>query len=147
MTDSKHSPTPWTAEGGNIVAVDDSGVCAVSNPLNKSRLGSTPDIETALANAALIVEAVNSHARLLAEREELLVTSAALALEREANVRLRNDREKLLDALYRASVSLITHKGAFEGSLETLGAEGVMLVQTIVSNADAALLQRIGEAK
>ena len=68
MSNTKHTPTPWIAEGQQIVAKENGyRVAIVSSPHPRARgKERMEDLEYCRGNTALIVRACNSHEQLVA---------------------------------------------------------------------------------
>jgi hypothetical protein len=68
MSNTKHSPTPWIAEGQQIVTKENGyRVATVSSPDPRARgKERMEDWEYCIGNTDLIVRAVNSHEQLVA---------------------------------------------------------------------------------
>src|SRR5690349_1448428 len=91
--ETKHTPLPWQArEHGTFVYNVHGNVCACGDPHASGYVSYTePEIGSqylseAVANAALIVRAVNCHADLLAAARGLANAAASLSF-REAEIR------------------------------------------------------------
>jgi hypothetical protein len=72
MSGPRHTPLPWKADGPEVFALDADGNfnCHVATAWSFPYLGPGPD--EAVANAAMIVRAVNAHADLLGACEAFL---------------------------------------------------------------------------
>jgi hypothetical protein len=76
MSEPKHTPLPWKADGPEVFALGADGnfACHVATAWSYPYVG--PGSDDAGANAALIVRAVNSHAGLLVACEAALVSAS-----------------------------------------------------------------------
>jgi hypothetical protein len=71
MSAPKHTPLPWHADGPEVMGLDGNGDYADHVATAWNAPGG-PEPEGAVANAALIVRAVNAHADLLSACEAVL---------------------------------------------------------------------------
>jgi hypothetical protein len=71
MSAPKHTPLPWHADGPEVMGLDSNGDFGEHVATAWNAPGG-PEPEGAVANAALIVRAVNAHSDLLAAVEALL---------------------------------------------------------------------------
>jgi hypothetical protein len=86
MSGPRHTPLPWKADGPEVFALDADGNfnCHVATAWSFPYLG--PGSDEAVANAELIVRAVNAHADLLAACESAAEAFEALELLDEAGL-------------------------------------------------------------
>ena len=112
MTDTPHSPLPWSLSGNRILS-------AIYDANDDEVVTITMGEDTSVENLSLIVEAVNSHARLEERVEELegLVSELADDLESEIGSNYLVDGkiihpsyspkyERDMDVIYRARAAL-----------------------------------------
>jgi hypothetical protein len=71
MSEPKHTPLPWYADGPEVLGIDGNGDFGYHVATAWNSPGG-PEPDEAHANAELIVRAVNAHADLLAALESLL---------------------------------------------------------------------------
>lgn len=125
--ETKHSPTPWRVEKNlygtaNIIETEGRQIAACTDGVRSF----DPDEEEASAkqdeaNAAFIVECVNTNERLVEENEALRCTVQDAA-EYEAMLKAAHEKEvkRLRDLVRRMKMSVKYHRAA-TGDYEILG--------------------------
>lgn len=82
MSERKHSPLPWRVRKDELDCIEDMSGEPVAGCCERGTGSLTgKPVPEDLANAALIVECVNAHAALKAQRDELLALCEKLRLQ------------------------------------------------------------------